>query len=139
MSKRIIVTGATGLIGKRLVQALLARNEVVIVFSRNIKKAKSILSGVKEFVEWDYRNPEIWKSKLEKSDAVVHLAGINLFSKRWNDKFKKSVIESRQVSTKNLVEAIKSCDKKPEVFITASGIGYYGDCGDNILTEESSA
>ena len=137
MSKRIVVTGATGFIGKKLVEELVKRNNDVIVFSRDAEKAKSIFPTVKECMEWDYRNPEPWKSKLENSDVVIHLAGINLFAKRWNDEFKKSVLESRQLSTKNLVEAIKSCNNKPEVFISASGIGYYGDCGDNILTEES--
>ena len=134
--KKVIVTGATGLIGKKLIQALLDRNDEVIIFSRDIKKAKSIFPVVKQFIEWDYHHPEKWKSNLENSDAVVHLAGLNLFAKRWNDEFKKSIIESRQVSTKNLVEAIKLCNKKPEVFISASGIGYYGDCRDNLLTEE---
>ena len=51
--------------------------------------------------------------------------------------FKKAVLESREVSTKNLVEAIKSCANKPEVFISASGIGYYGDCGETVLNEKS--
>ena len=134
--KKVIVTGATGLIGKKLIQALLDRNDEVVIFSRDIKKAKSIFPVVKQFIEWDYHHPEKWKSNLENSDAVVHLAGLNLFAKRWNDEFKKSIIESRQVSTKNLVEAIKLCNKKPEVFISASGIGYYGDCRDNLLTEE---
>jgi uncharacterized protein (TIGR01777 family) len=134
--KKVIVTGATGLIGKKLIQALLDRNDEVIIFSRDIKKAKSIFPVVKQFIEWDYHHPEKWKSNLENSDAVVHLAGLNLFAKRWNDGFKKTIIESRQVSTKNLVDAIKLCNKKPEVFISASGIGYYGDCGDNLLTEE---
>ena len=90
-----------------------------------------------ECVEWNYQHPEQWKSKLENTDAVIHLAGINLFSKRWNDEFKRAVLESREVSTKNLVEAIKSCTNKPEVFISASGIGYYGDCGETILNENS--
>jgi hypothetical protein len=89
-----------------------------------------------EYVEWNYRRPDLWKSKLEDSDAVIHLAGINLFAKRWNDDFKKAVLESREVSTKNLVEAINSCINKPEVFISASGIGYYGDCGETILDEK---
>ena len=134
--KKVIVTGATGLIGKKLIQALLDRNDEVVIFSRDIKKAKSIFPNVKQIIEWDYHHPEKRKSNLENSDAVVHLAGLNLFAKRWNDEFKKSIIESRQVSTKNLVEAIKLCNKKPEVFISASGIGYYGDCRDNLLTEE---
>ena len=135
--KKVIVTGATGLIGKKLIQALLDRNDEVVIFSRDIKKAKSIFPNVKQIIEWDYHHPEKWKSNLENSDAVVHLAGLNLFAKRWNDEFKKSIIESRQVSTMNLADAIKSCDKKPEVFISASGIGYYGDCGETVLNENS--
>ena len=139
MSKRIIITGATGLIGKKLVNALINRGDEVIVFSRDVKKAKSIFPKAKECVEWDYQKPELWKNKFDNSDAVIHLAGINLFAKRWNDEFKNSVLESREISTRNLVDSIKSCNNKPEVFISASGIGYYGDCGDKILYEDSSS
>lgn len=137
MNRTVIITGATGLIGRNIVAALLKRNDKVVVFSRDLKKAKNILPDVTEFVEWDYHKPELWKNNLENSDAVIHLAGINLFSKRWNNGFKKSILESRQLSTKNLVDSIKSCKHKPKVFISASGIGYYGDCGDNLLTEDS--
>jgi uncharacterized protein (TIGR01777 family) len=137
MSKRIIITGATGLIGKKLVNALLQRRDEIVIFSRNVTKAKAILPSVNNFVEWDYNKPDLWKSSFENSNAIIHLAGINLFSKRWNGSFKKEVIESREISTRNLVEAIKSCTNKPQVFISASGVGYYGDCGDSILTEDS--
>ncbi len=135
--KRIVITGATGLIGKKLADALIVRGDEVIVFTRNAEKARSIFPGAFECVEWNYQHPEQWKSKFENSNAIVHLAGINLFAKRWNNDFKKEVLESREVSTKNLVEAIKSCINKPEVFISASGIGYYGDCRDSILDEKS--
>ena len=137
MSKRIIVTGATGLIGRKLVNALIQRGDNVVVFSRSVNKARSIFPNSLKLVEWDYLKPELWKSKLENSDAVVHLAGINLFAKRWNDDFKKEVIRSREASTRNLVEAIRCCSNKPEVFISASGIGYYGDCGEAVLDETS--
>lgn len=136
--KRIIVTGATGLIGQKLVSALIERGDEVIIFSRDITKAKTIIPNANEYVEWDYIKPELWKTKLDNSDAVVHLAGTNLFAKRWNDSFKNEVLKSRQISTKNLVDAIKSCSNKPQVFISASGVGYYGDCGDTILDETSS-
>lgn len=139
MKKKIIVTGATGLIGSKLVKTLINRGDEIIIFSRDADRARSIFPKATECVEWNYQKPEQWKSKIEKTDAVIHLAGINLFAKRWNESFKKAVSESREVSTKNLVEAIKSCTIKPEVFISASGIGYYGDCGDELLTEESQA
>jgi len=137
MSKRIVVTGATGLIGRKLVRALIQRGDNVIVFSRDAEKAKSFFPKAMESVEWNYQHPEQWKYKIERTDAVVHLAGVNLFAKRWNDEFKRVVLESRELSTKNLVEAIKSCTNKPEVFVSASGIGYYGDCGETVLNENS--
>lgn len=139
MSKRIIITGATGLIGKKLSKSLIDRGDNVIIFSRNKDKAKSMIPGAKDYIEWDYSKPEVWKINLENTDAVVHLAGINLFSKRWNENFKKEIIESREVSTRNIALAINSCINKPKVLISASGIGYYGDCGDKILDEDSSA
>lgn len=137
--KRIIVTGATGLIGRKLVSTLIQRGDELIIFSRDIAKAKTIIPNANEYVEWDYTKPELWKSKLENSYAIVHLAGTNLFAKRWNDSFKNEILKSRQMSTENLVDAIKSCSNKPRVFISASGVGYYGNCGDTILDEASSA
>jgi uncharacterized protein (TIGR01777 family) len=137
VSKTIIITGATGLIGRKLINALTNRGDNAVIFSRDAEKAKSIFPKAKECIDWNYRQPDLWKSKLENAYAVIHLAGINLFSKRWNDDFKKVVLESREVSTKNLVEAIKSCANKPEVFISASGIGYYGGCGESVLNENS--
>ncbi len=137
--KRIIVTGATGLIGRKLVSTLIQRGDELIIFSRDTAKAKTIIPNANEYVEWDYTKPELWKSKLENSYAIVHLAGTNLFAKRWNDSFKNEILKSRQMSTENLVDAIKSCSNKPRVFISASGVGYYGDCGDTILNEASSA
>lgn len=139
MSKRIVITGATGLIGKKLANALIQREDEVIIFSRNAEKAKSIFPKAKECVEWNYKTPSIWENYFENCDAVIHLAGINLFSKRWSDNFKKEVLESREYSTKKLVEAIRKSHNKPSVFISASGVGYYGDCGDIILDEDSKA
>ncbi|HSL89664.1 MAG TPA: TIGR01777 family oxidoreductase [Ignavibacteriaceae bacterium] len=137
MAKKIIVTGATGLIGKKLCQALFDRGDEIIVFSRNIQSAKKKLPYIKNFVEWNYKNPVEWKNHLDGKDAVVHLAGVNLFSKRWNDNFKKVIVESRELSTRNLVQASKDCNIKPGVFVSASGVGYYGDGGETTLTEDS--
>lgn len=139
MAKNIIITGATGLIGRKLAEVLIRRGDNVIIFSRNIDKAKLLFPKIKSIVEWNYNKPELWQPIIDGSDAVIHLAGINLFDRRWNENFKKEVIESRKISTHNLVETISSCTNKPEVFVSASGIGYYGDCGDTLLSEDSSA
>jgi len=137
MAKKIIITGATGLIGKKLSDALIDRGDEVIIFTRNRETAKSLFPNAMECVEWNYQHPEQWKSKIENSDAVIHLAGTNVFAKRWSDSFKKEILESRELSTKNLVEAIGKSKNKPSVFISASGVGFYGDCGETILNEKS--
>ena len=135
--KKIVITGATGSIGRILMQKLIARKDEAIIFTRNIEKAKSEIPNASKYVKWDYKNPEEWKDQLSGVDAVVHLAGANLSSKRWNEEFKKLVYDSRVVSTKNLVEAIKATGEKPKAFICASAVGYYGDRFDEILSEES--
>lgn len=135
--KRIIVTGATGLIGKKLVESLIKKNYEVIVFSRDTKRAKLLLPEVTKFVSWDYAKPSEWKSEIDNSFAIIHLAGIALFESRWDEGFKHKILESRELSTKNLVSAIGSSINKPKVFISASGIGIYGDRADEILKEDS--
>ncbi|MDT3694754.1 MAG: TIGR01777 family oxidoreductase [Ignavibacterium sp.] len=135
--KRIVVTGATGLIGKKLVDSLIKMKYEVIAFSRNAEKAKLLLPDANKFVSWDYTKPNEWRSEIENSFAIIHLAGNNLFEKRWNEKFKSKILESRELSTRNLIEAVKSSTNKPGVFICASGIGIYGDRADELLKEES--
>lgn len=137
--KKIIITGATGLIGKKLSEELFKSGYHIIVFSRDSKRAKDVLKKDYEYVDWDYRNPSKWVDKISESDVIIHLAGINLFAKRWNDEFKKEIITSRKDTTKALADVIKSSSNKPKVFISASGVGYYGDGGDKILTEDSSS
>ncbi len=137
MSKKIIITGATGLIGRKLTAQLISRGDEVIIFTRDVNKAKSIFPKAFKFVEWNYQTPEQWQNEINATDAIVHLAGVNLFSKRWNDNFKKVILESRRLSTKNIVEAIKASDIKPSVLVSASGVGFYGDGGEKILTEDA--
>ena len=135
--KKIVITGATGSIGRILMQKLIARKDEVIIFTRNIEKAKSEIPDAVRYVKWDYQKPDEWKDQLNRVDVVVHLAGVNLSSKRWNEEFKKLAYDSRVLSTRNLVQAISFVEKKPKTFICASAVGYYGDRFDEILSEES--
>jgi hypothetical protein len=137
MSKKNIITGATGLIGSYICKELFNRGEVLTIFTQYPDKAKMRLPFANEFVEWNYRKPEEWQSHLNLKDAVIHLAGANLFAKRWTKDYMKKIIESREISTRNIVKAIGKAEVKPKVFICASGVGYYGDSGDKILTENS--
>jgi hypothetical protein len=137
--KKIIITGATGLIGRKLSQKLTEAGHQIIVFSRNASSAKNILKKDYTYIDWDYRNSDKWIESISTADVIVHLAGINLFAKRWNKKFKEEILASRKETTKALVDAVKLSQAKPEVFVSASAVGYYGDCGDKLLDENSPA
>jgi uncharacterized protein (TIGR01777 family) len=133
--KKIIITGASGSIGRNLVKKLTVRGDEVTVFTRNPASAKKKLPSVHKIVKWDYEKIDSWSNELNGKDVVIHLAGANLAAKRWNKEYKKLAYDSRIISTKNLVEAIKSVELKPKAFICSSAVGYYGDRGDDILSE----
>ena len=136
--KKIIITGATGSIGRKLVEALAARGDEVIVFTRDPENANKKIANSNKYVKWDFKNPDRWKKQLDGVDTVVHLAGANLGAKRWNEEYKKLAYNSRIISTRNLVEAIKSVEQKPKTFICSSAVGIYGDRYDEVLDETSS-
>lgn len=135
--KKIIITGATGLIGQQLTIKLTDMDYKITIFTRNPDNAQKKLPNVHKVVKWEYDYVDEWLHELESVDAVIHLAGANLSTKRWNKEYKKLLYDSRIISTKKLIEAIKTVERKPKVFITASAIGYYGNRSDEILTEES--
>ncbi|HQJ45659.1 MAG TPA: TIGR01777 family oxidoreductase [Ignavibacteriaceae bacterium] len=135
--KKIIITGATGSIGQKLTKKLTERGYNIVVFTRNSDNAQKKLSNVYKVVQWDYNHLEEWVNELDNAAAVIHLAGANLGAKRWNSEYKKQLYDSRIISTRNLVEAIKSLEQKPKAFICASAVGYYGDRADEILKEDS--
>ena len=134
---KIILTGATGLVGNNLFPKLDNEKHQIIIFSRNPERAEKILQGAAEYVYFDYNKPGSWQKYLENSQAVIHLAGANLAGKRWSDSYKKVIYDSRIISTKRMVQAIGECTAKPKVFIHSSAVGIYGDRGDEELTESS--
>jgi len=123
---KIAITGATGLIGKKLVGKLIGRGDEVLVLTRSANSAKDTLPHSVSFVEWS-SNTKSWYSKLSGVDAVIHLAGENVMGRRWSEYHKKKVLDSRVNGTKSIVEAISSLSEKPKTFISASAIGIYGN------------
>lgn len=132
---KIIVTGSTGLIGKALVKSLLARGDKVTCLVRRESTTERV-AGINEVV-WNPARGELNAASLEGHDAVVHLAGESIAEGRWDDEKKRRIRESRVMGTKLIAETISKLDAPPRVFACASAIGYYGDRGEEILTEES--
>lgn len=131
--KTILITGGSGLIGARLTEMLKEKGYTVIWLSR-IRNINADISRYK----WDYHNGEIDKQALEQANIIVHLAGSNLGEGRWTNKKKQEIVESRTLTTKLLLNTYKSLNVKPEAFISASAVGYYGiHSDDKIYTEES--
>ncbi|MDP4115323.1 MAG: TIGR01777 family oxidoreductase [Bacteroidota bacterium] len=139
MNKKIVITGATGLIGKRLIPLLKSRNDEVIVFTRSVEKAQSEAPQADKYVNFDYSTPGEWQNTIDGSNIIIHLAGANIAAKRWSLEYKKVIYDSRINSTKALVDAMKKARNRPELFICASASGYYGDRGHESLKEDSSA
>ena len=129
--RRIAVTGATGLIGGALVDSLLADGVTVHRITRNGSKA-----GPDDIV-WDPEAGRLDPATLEGVDGVVHLAGEPIGEHRWTAETKRRILESRRQGTTLLAETLAGLDDKPEVLLSGSAVGYYGDRGDEVLTEES--
>jgi uncharacterized protein (TIGR01777 family) len=133
----VTLTGATGLIGTKLVRALRDHGDSVTVLSRSPEKAQASL-GV-EAIAWDPLAGPAPADALRGRDAVIHLAGEPV-AQRWNDDVKHRILESREVGTRNLVAGLAAVDDdRPGVLVSASAVGYYGKHGDERVPESSPA
>ena len=128
----ILITGGTGNIGKELSSLLLSRGYSVAVLTRkkNIQDSR-----IKHFY-WDVKNKTIEKGAFEHVTTIVHLAGANIGEKRWSEKRKNEIYNSRVLSVKFLLEYIKEHDIKINHIISASAIGYYGAINSELIYAE---
>ena len=133
---RIIITGATGFIGRALCEWLHKEYEI-IALSRDAERARQSIGHLSEVTQWNAKTPAGWKEKAEGALAVINLAGENLAAGRWNNTRKSRILQSRLDAINAVVEAIKQIQNKPKVVILASAIGYYGPRRDEQLDETS--
>ncbi|MCB0306773.1 MAG: TIGR01777 family oxidoreductase [Calditrichaeota bacterium] len=134
---RVIITGATGFIGKALCRELHANGYEVIALTRNAEKGREVLGDSAVCVEWDARTPAGWQSYVEGAKAIINLAGANVGDRRWSEDYKKQILNSRLNAGQAVREAVRLATQKPEVLLQASASGFYGSRGDAILTEQS--
>lgn len=135
------ISGGTGLIGSKLVRLLAAQGHEIIILSRSPDSVSNPPRHVQP-VYWDGKNVSKWVDQLDGTDVVINLAGESIAGKGlipspWTDHKKDRILKSRVQVGETLLEGIKQVDQKPQKFIQASAIGYYGSRGDELLTESS--
>ena len=130
---KIAITGASGLIGRRLLKIFAKEGHALHALSRHA--GTNLPPGVRLSV-WDAGKSEPPEEALREADAVVHLAGENV-AQRWTADAKRRISESREAGTRNLVRTLAKLPRKPGVLVCASAVGYYGSRGDETLTETS--
>jgi uncharacterized protein len=126
---KIVISGASGLIGTQLVATLKSSGHEVVQLVRRSAAAGQIM--------WDPKSGKLDPASLEGCDAVIHLSGAGIGDKRWSDAYRKEILDSRTATTLLLANTIASLQRKPSVFLSGSAIGIYGARGDEQLTETS--
>lgn len=132
---KVILAGGTGFIGRNMTQRLLSEGHRVVLLTRNPN-----LIGAKQrpglgIERWDAKSVGPWASQLSDATAVINLAGETI-AKRWSTRRKEQIVQSRVDATRALVSAMKQCTQKPALLVNASAVGYYGDTGNDEVSEE---
>lgn len=131
----VLVTGASGTIGRALCDALFARGDEVVGLTRDPGRAREANPRV-EWVRWEPTLERPPGEAFEGVEGVVNLVGESI-AQRWNDDVKGKIMDSRRTATHNLAQAIEGLERRPAVLVSQSAIGYYGDRGDAALDEQS--
>lgn len=130
---KVIIAGGRGLLGNALSAALVRDHHEVVVLTR--RPADKSTAGVR-LLQWiPASRTGSWLAEIGEAGAVVNLAGESIAAGRWSAARKQQIETSRIVATRNLVEAIAASNSRPLVFVSGSAVGYYGPCGDEIVTE----
>jgi uncharacterized protein (TIGR01777 family) len=133
---RVLITGGSGLIGRALAADLIHDGNEVIILSRRPERVTGLPAGV-SVKWWDGHTIEGWGSLVSSIDAIINLAGENISSGRWTSERKRLILESRLNAGNAIVQAVEAAAHKPRIVIQASGVGCYGPCGDEEITEET--
>jgi len=139
MAKTVIISGATGFIGTVLCRELAARGYAIVVLSRNPEKGATHFGSQVKVVGWDARSAAGWAEYAEGAQGIINLTGENIAAGRWTRARKEKILQSRLAAGRAIVDALGQVSTKPRVVIQASGIGYYGNRGDELLDENSSS
>jgi len=136
---KIVVTGATGFLGRPLCAEFVRLGHEVAALSRNAEKARAALEPSVQCLKWGEEpgGGLPWQIAVQSADVVVHLAGQSVAEKAWTPAIQQALRTSRIDTTRRLVDAIRVSTRRPQALVCASGINYYGDRGEELLTEAS--
>lgn len=139
MSQRIVISGGTGFLGRRLAARFSSEGDEVVVLTRSGRLPGDMaeLTGVRA-VRWDAVSGGEWERELDGAQAVIHLAGEQAVGVRYTEQVKQRIVDSRVKSGEALVRAIEKAKSRPEVMISSSGVGYYGGRLDAAPLDEGS-
>lgn len=134
MKKNVLISGGSGFVGKHLTDLLLANGYSVSILSRSQKQNTEQVN----YYQWDVDANFIDENAVLKADYIIHLAGEGIADKRWTTKRKEAIVKSREKSIHLIYNVLKNNNKKPEAFVSASGVGIYGaKNGSEICTENT--
>ncbi|WP_415063806.1 TIGR01777 family oxidoreductase [Bdellovibrio sp.] len=133
---KILMTGATGLIGREVGKILAQKGHEILVVSRNVAKAREVLPFPCDIIVGDLNVGPLKDEKLKSVDAVINLMGEPVVGARWSEKKKESIYNSRVIGTRHLIASLSS---SVQTFISGSAIGFYGSCTDEVLYEDHPA
>jgi uncharacterized protein (TIGR01777 family) len=131
---KVLITGVTGLVGAALGKTLQASGHRVVGLSRNGPEARARLPWLEQAFSWDLMAGAPPPEAFDGVDAIVHLAGEPVAG-RWTAPKRERIAESRVTGTRNLVRGLEEASPRPKVLVSASALGYYGNRGDDVLTE----
>jgi len=134
---KIVITGATGFIGKPLVAKLSAAGHHLVLLTRDPALSHWHVTPKLQVLQWDGRSPGKWSAAFEGADAVINLAGESIAAKRWTPEQKERLLKSRIDATRTIVQAIQAAKNKPKVLINGSAVGFYGPVEQGDVTEET--
>jgi uncharacterized protein len=131
----IVMAGGTGFLGRSLCRALCQQGHRLTILTRRAAGLERVFGPAVKLVEWDATHEGPWEQALQGAEAVINLAGAHIAEARWTEARKRLITESRLQATRILVQACSRSAVQPRLFLNASGIGYYGPQGDQLLNE----
>ena len=134
---KIIIAGGTGFIGGKVSRLLTEEGHSVFILSRHARPQTKSANPRIQLIQWDGGSQGPWAQECEGAEVIINLTGAPIADSRWTAKRKQELIDSRLKPTQALLQAIPGWDTKPHTFITASGIGFYGDSGTTPVDESS--